>query len=228
MADETASTLPDELEKIASDLLRMGGLAEAMILDACEAVRKDDAGLANSVVARDPQVDALEAEVEKQIIALIARRQPQADDLRAVLAALKVAAELERIGDLSRNIAKRSQQLGDNLGNAMRNGIMRMGQAVSLQLKNVLDAYSSVDEVAARAVWEGDEDIDQFYNSLFREMLTYMIEDPRLIGAGAHVLFMAKNLERVGDHCTNIAEFVHFQATGNYLDSSERPKSPEL
>lgn len=226
--ENIVSSFTDELEQIASDLLRMGGIAESMILDACEAVSKDDKALAQRVVAQDPEVDALEADVEKQIMVVIAKRQPTAQDLRTVMSALKVAGELERVGDLSRNIAKRSMELDDNLGNAMRNGIMRMGRAVSRQLNDVLDAYSANDEIAARTVWEGDDDIDQFYNSLFREMMTYMIEDPRTISAGAHILFMAKNLERVGDHCTNIAEFVHFQATGSYLIPSERPKSPNV
>jgi phosphate transport system protein len=206
----------------------MGGIVETMILDASAAVDGNDLDLAREVVARDPEVDQLEAEIERQIVSLIARRQPMAHDLRAVFAALKVVGELERIGDLSKNIAKRTQRLDKIVGPAMRRGIVRMASPVSRQLNMVLDAYATGNAAAAKAVWEGDDDIDQHYNSLFREMLTYMIEDPRTIGAGAHMLFIAKNLERIGDHCTNIAEFVYFQATGDNLLSTERPKTPQI
>ena len=228
MSDHIVSAFTDELDKLAADILRMGGIVETMILDACSAVNKNDVELAREVVARDPQVDKLEADVERQIVSLIARRQPMAHDLRAVFSALKVVGELERVGDLSKNIAKRAQRLDENVGPSMRKGIYRMASPVSRQLNMVLDAYATGNASAAKAVWEGDDDIDQDYNSLFREMLTYMIEDPRTIGAGAHMLFMAKNLERIGDHCTNIAEFVYFQATGEYLLSTDRPKTPQI
>jgi phosphate transport system protein len=228
MSDHIVSAFTDELDRLAADILRMGGIVETMILDACSAVNKNDVNVARDVIARDAQVDKIEAEVERQIVSLIARRQPMAHDLRAVFSALKVVGELERIGDLSKNIAKRTQQLDANVGLSMRKGIFRMASPVSRQLNMVLDAYATGNASAAKAVWEGDDDIDQHYNSLFREMLTYMIEDPRTIGAGAHMLFMAKNLERIGDHCTNIAEFVYFQATGEYLLSTDRPKTPQL
>ena len=209
MSDHIVSAFTDELDKLAADILRMGGIVETMILDACAAVNSNDVDLARNVVARDEQVDKIEADVERQIVSLIARRQPMAHDL-------------------SKNIAKRTQRLDENVGASMRKGIYRMASPVSRQLNMVLDAYATGNAAAAKAVWEGDEDIDQHYNSLFREMLTYMIEDPRTIGAGAHMLFMAKNLERIGDHCTNIAEFVYFQATGEYLLSTDRPKTPHL
>jgi phosphate transport system protein len=226
MADHIVSAFTDELDKIAADLMRMGGIVETMILDSCQAVDRNDKELAKDVISRDPSVDRLEEEVERQIVSLIARRQPMAHDLRSVFAALKTAGELERIGDLSKNIGKRTLMLDDAVPSMMRHGVARMARPVSLQLQSVLDAYATSNAETAKMVWESDDDIDQHYNSLFREMITYMIEDPRTIGAGAHMLFMAKNLERIGDHCTNIAEFIYFQITGEYLMPHERPKAP--
>ena len=226
MSDHIVSAFTDELEKIAADLMKMGGIVETMILDSCSAVDRNDHVLARQVIERDPSVDRLEEEVERQIVSLIARRQPMAHDLRSVFSALKTAGELERIGDLSKNIGKRATMLDGSVSQAMRHGVARMAQPLSHQLNLVLDAYATGNAEIAKTVWESDDDIDQHYNSLFREMLTYMIEDPRTISAGAHMLFMAKNLERIGDHCTNIAEFIYFQITGEYLIPHERPKSP--
>ncbi|MEM7662349.1 MAG: phosphate signaling complex protein PhoU [Pseudomonadota bacterium] len=228
MNDHIVTAFTDELERLSADLLRMGGLSEAMITDACAATLRGDLASAASVIERDKEVDDLEASVEQRIMEIIARRQPMARDLREVLAALKVANELERVGDLSKNIAKRASALC-NLGNRdVLKGVDRMGRAVASQLAGVLDAYRNRDAVLARRFWEADEDIDQLYNSYFREVLTYMIEDPRTIGDGAHILFMAKNLERIGDHATNIAELIYFFVTGDYLDAQERPKLDDL
>jgi phosphate transport system protein len=226
MSDHIVSAYTDELEALASDLLRMGGIAEAMIRDACKAVSLDDLELARDVVSRDPELDTIQMDVERRITSLIARRQPMAHDLRTILSAMKIAGEVERIGDLSKNIAKRAAKLDNEISRTMRAGILRMSHPVSRQLNLVLDAYASGNAAAARDVWNDDDEIDQHYNSLFREMLTYLIEDPRKIGAGAHMLFMAKNLERIGDHCTNIAELIFYQSTGEYLAPTERPKSP--
>jgi phosphate transport system protein len=228
MSEHIVSAFSDELDRMSADILRMGGIVESMVRDACKAVHADDRALARLVVLRDPDVDAIELDFERRIISLIARRQPMAHDLRAILSAMKIAHELERIGDLAKNIAKRTMKLEGEVSRDMRAGIQRMGQAVLRQLTLVLNAYSASNISAAKAVWADDDEIDQHYNSLFREMLTYLIEDPRNIGAGAHMLFMAKNLERAGDHCTNIAEFVHFQVTGEYLPPSERPKSTQV
>lgn len=228
MSEHIVSAYTDELERLTSDIVRMGGIVAEMIEDSCRAVRTNDLEAAKDVVARDAGVDAIEAEIERQIVSIVARRQPMAHDLRLILSALKVAGELERIGDLSKNIGKRAQKLDDAVSPEMRNGIMRMAKPVKRQLNNVLDAYVSGNAELAKDVWASDDEIDQHYNSLFREMLTYFIEDPRTIGVGAHMLFMAKNLERIGDHCTNIAEFVYFQATGDYLSTSERPKLQQL
>nr|WP_321362151.1 phosphate signaling complex protein PhoU [uncultured Hyphomonas sp.] len=224
MADHIVSAFTEELERLSADILRMGGIVEEMIGDSCKAVLHNDLDLAAEVIERDPQVDRMEAEVERQIVSLIARRQPMAHDLRSVFAALKVSGELERIGDLSKNIGKRALNLDAAVFPAMRSGVARMAGPVSRQLHHVLNAYASGNAAEAKSVWETDDEIDQHYNALFREMLTYMIEDPRSISDGAHMLFMAKNLERIGDHCTNIAEFVFFQITGENLVQQDRPK----
>lgn len=228
MSSHIVSAFSEELEQLSADLLRMGGIAETMISDSCRAVVTGNVALANEVAARDDDVDEIEADCERRIVRLLALRQPMATDLRAVVAALKVSSDLERVGDLSKNIAKRVSALdGQDVPSAMK-GIERMGQAACQQLHAVLDAYSQNDADLALRVWAGDEDIDQHYNSLFREVLTYMMEDPRMISVGAHLMFIAKNLERIGDHCTNIAEIVHYQVTGTYLASNARPKAPLL
>ncbi|MFN4184690.1 MAG: phosphate signaling complex protein PhoU [Hyphomonas sp.] len=228
MSDHIVSAYSDELDKLSSDIMRMGGIVETMIADSCRALSINDAILAKEVIARDPQVDVIEAEVEKQIVSLIARRQPMGHDLRMILSALKTSNELERIGDLSKNIAKRALRLDDFVSTEMRNAILRMSRPVARQLNEVLDAYASSNSVIAKNVWSSDDDIDQHYNAVFREMVTYLIEDPRRISAGAHMLFIAKNLERIGDHCTNIAEFVYYQAVGEYLSTMERPKLDQV
>jgi len=228
MSEHIVSAYSDELDKLSADILRMGGIVEKMIADACVALSANDAALANDVIQRDPEVDMIEAEVEKQIVSIIARRQPMGHDLRMILSALKIAGELERIGDLSKNIGKRALKLDDYVSAEMRNAILRMSRPVSRQLNEVLDAYSTGDATLAKSVWSSDDDIDQHYNAVFREMLTYLIEDPRRITAGAHMLFIAKNLERIGDHCTNIAEFVYYQAVGEYLSTMDRPKLDQV
>jgi phosphate transport system protein len=198
-----------------------------MLSDAIQAISTRDLALADTVVARDPQVDALQIEAEKKILRLLALRQPLARDLRQTISALKIAAELERVADLAKNIAKRAKVLDTIEPVAALKGVARMGKLVSAQLKRVLDAYSALEPDAANKVWTRDEEVDEHYQSLFREVVTYMIEDPRTISACAHLLFVAKNLERIGDHCTNIAEEIHFLVTGETL-TSERPKVDAL
>lgn len=222
------SSFSQELEHLAADILRMGGIAEAMITDACRAVVTADEALAQDTVDRDEMLDALEAELERRIVRLLALRQPLAADLRTVVAALKVSTDLERIGDLSKNIAKRTPALDyPGLGSALK-GVDSMGRSVAAQLHSVLNAYSDSDAGLALRVWTNDEDVDQHYNTLFREVLTDMHENSSRITAGAHLMFIAKNLERIGDHCTNIAEVVHYQVTGDYLSSMARPRAPLL
>ncbi len=224
MNEHIVKSYAGELEAMSADILRMGGLVETMIMDACNAVAFGNIEQGQKTVARDLEVDALEADIEQGIGRIIALRQPMAQDLREVLAALKISNDLERVGDLSKNIAKRTETLAEGNAGTVLKGMLRMGQAVTTQLASVLDAYRNRDAKAALRVWQNDEEIDQLYNSYFREVLTYMMEDPRTIGTGAHILFMAKNLERAGDHATNIAELVYFFVTGEYLDATERPK----
>ncbi|MBI1385363.1 MAG: phosphate signaling complex protein PhoU [Rhizobiales bacterium] len=223
--DHTVRAYTDELNKLDHRIAKMGGLAEMLLANSFEALEKRDAVLAQSVIDRDVALDAGEQEVEEQVITLIARRQPLAVDLRHVMCALKVAAELERIGDLSKNVAKRAIAVAsESHPKALISGLRHMNELAQVQLKNVLDAYAQRDLERARIVWQRDADIDLTFNSVFRELLTYMMEDPRNIGLCTHLLFGAKNLERVGDHCTNIAEMVHFMVSGTMLPDG-RPKS---
>jgi phosphate transport system protein len=227
MTEHTVRSFSQDLEELSGDLARMGGLAEDMLSDAIQAIATRDMVLADTVVARDPQIDNLQIEVEKKILRLLALRQPLARDLRQTISAMKIAAELERIGDLAKNIAKRAKVLDSVEPAAALKGVARMGRLVTAQLKRVLDAYTAQETDAANKVWARDEEVDEHYQSLFRELLTYMMEDPRTISPCAHLLFVAKNLERVGDHCTNIAEEVYFLVTGNQLPT-ERPKVDAL
>jgi len=227
MTEHTVRSFSQDLEELTGDLARMGGLAEDMLSDAIQAIATRDLALAETVVVRDPQVDSLQVEVEKKILRLLALRQPLALDLRQTIAALKISSELERIGDLAKNIAKRAKVLDSIEPTAALKGVARMGKLVNAQLKRVLDAYSMLETDAANKVWSRDEEVDEHYQSLFREVVTYMIEDPRTISACAHLLFVAKNLERIGDHCTNIAEEVHFLVTGEQLPT-DRPKVDAL
>src|ERR1700741_1866694 len=227
MTEHTVRSFSADLEELSGDIARMGGLAEDMLSDAIQAIAARDLALADAVVARDPQVDNLQLEVEKKILRILALRQPLARDLRQTISAFKIASELERVGDLAKNIAKRTKVIDAMEPAAALKGVARMGRLVAAQLKRVLDAYSAQEADAANKVWTRDEEVDEHYQSLFRELLTYMMEDPRTISACAHLLFVAKNLERVGDHCTNIAEEIHFLVTGETL-VNERPKVDAL
>ncbi len=227
MTEHTVRSFSADLEELSGDIARMGGLAEDMLSDAIQAIATRDSILADTVVSRDPQLDNLQIEVEKKILRLLALRQPLARDLRQTISALKIAAELERIGDLAKNIAKRAKLIDQLEPVSALKGVARMGRLVGGQLKRVLDAYSALESEAAVKVRTRDEEVDEHYNALFRELLTYMMEDPRTISACAHLLFVAKNLERIGDHCTNIAEEIHFLITGETL-VNERPKVDAL
>ncbi len=225
MTEHTVKSFEDELNHLTAEVARMGGLAEAQVSDAIDAIVRRDVPLAQSVIDRDVRLDALDAEIEKKVIRLIALRQPMAHDLRRTVAAMKISSNLERCGDLAKNIAKRALITADAEPMiALTRSIERMGRLVAARLKDVLDAYTTGDLDRAVAVWQRDQEVDEHYNSLFRELLTYMMGDPRTIGPCTHLLFAAKNLERIGDHATNIAEIVHFEITGGDLISSERPK----
>ncbi|HZZ68619.1 MAG TPA: phosphate signaling complex protein PhoU [Phenylobacterium sp.] len=228
MNEHIVKSYEDELNSLAAECVRMGGLTEAQVADAVQGVVKRNQELAASVVVRDDKLDEAERDIERKTIRLIALRQPVADDLRRAVAAMKVAGNLERCGDLAKNIAKRTLVIieSDPMTPLTRS-IERMGKLVLGRLSSVLDAYSRSDLERALAVWSQDDEVDEHYNSLFRELLTYMMGDPRTITACAHMLFVAKNLERIGDHATNIAEIVHYEITGAEMTGG-RPKTDAL
>ena len=229
MNQHTVKAYGDELNQLTAEVARMGGLAEAQVADAVDSVARRDVALARAVVERDAKLDAMHREIEKKAIRLIALRQPVASDLRRALAAMKLAVDLERTGDLAKNISKRALILAE--GEPMQpltRSIERMGKLVSMRLRDVLDAYAAGEIDRAIAVWNTDDEVDEHYNSLFRELLTYMMGDPRTITACAHLLFVAKNLERIGDHATNIAEIIHYEITGEDMISADRPKTDAL
>ena len=217
MQQHIVSAFTDELEQLSANLLRMGGMAEAMIKDACKAVVKSDAELAKSVIKRDAELDKLESECERDVVRILALRQPMASDLRMVIGGIKLAGTIERIGDLAKNIARRSINLDDSQTRASLRGIKSMGKAVSKQFQMALDAYTRQDAGAALEVINQDDDIDSHYNALLRLMLSYIAEEPEHIDSRANVLFIVKNLERIGDHCANIAKVVHYIATGKQV-----------
>jgi phosphate transport system protein len=225
MADShTAKAFDVDLQDLSRMVAEMGGLAEKEIAEAVDALARRDSKLAQRVVALDTTIDSLQREVEERAILTIARRQPMAVDLREIVGALRVSNDLERIGDLAKNIAKRVIALGNEMyPNQVIRGVEHMTDLVLGQLKQVLDAYARRDVAQALEVWRGDEEIDAVNNSLFRELLTYMMEDPRNITFCTHLLFCAKNIERMGDHATNIAETVYYIAEGRAL-ADERPK----
>jgi phosphate transport system protein len=228
MNQHTVKSYGDELNQLTAEVARMGGLAEAQVADAVESVARRDVALARAVVERDQKLDALHHDIEKKAIRLIALRQPVASDLRKTLSAMKLAVDLERTGDLARNIAKRALILAE--GEPMlplTRSIERMGRLVSARLRDVMDAYTASEVDRALSVWSADDEVDEHYNSLFRELLTYMMGDPRTISACTHLLFMAKNLERIGDHATNIAETIHYEITGGDM-IGERPRLSAL
>jgi phosphate transport system protein len=224
MSEHTAKAFDVDLQELARKVAEMGGLAEKEIGDAVEALAKRDTALAQRVMAVDLSTDQLQREIEEKAILTIARRQPMAVDLREIVAALRLANDLERIGDLAKNIAKRVVALnGDFPPQKLIRGVEHISDLVLEQLKDVLDAYAQRDLAKALAVWKGDDKVDAMYTSVFRELLTYMMEDPRNITFCTHLLFCAKNIERMGDHATNIAETVYYMVEGRAL-TDERPK----
>jgi phosphate transport system protein len=224
MTDHTVKAFDKELSDLGAKIAEMGGLAEKMLTDAIDALIRLDLDLARATIATDPRVDALERDVEERAVLILARRQPMGIDLREIVAAMRIASDLERVGDLAKNIAKRTLVLQEEqrMPRAMV-GLRHMGQLAALQLKDVLDAYAQRDIERAKAVWNRDAEIDALDDSVFRDLLTFMMEDPRNISPCTHLLFCSKNVERVGDHTTNIAETVHYIVTGASLPV-ERPK----
>jgi phosphate transport system protein len=224
MMEHTIKAFDADLQDLGRMIAEMGGLAERQIGDALDALNRHDTDLAGNVIATDVRIDALQREIEEKAILTIARRQPLAVDLREIVGALRVSNDLERIGDLAKNIAKRVGVVGElNLQTVMR-GVEHMTEMVLAQIKDVLDAYARRDIDKAVQVWRGDGEIDAVNNSLFRELLTYMMEDPRNISVCIHLMFCAKNIERMGDHATNVAETIYYMVEGQMLPD-ERPKS---
>jgi phosphate transport system protein len=222
--DHTTKAFDSDLQEIMRKVAEMGGLAEKQIADAVQALLERDAELAGHVIATDPTVDAMQQDIEEKAILTIARRQPMAVDLREIVGAMRVCNDLERIGDHAKHIGKRVVALGGDLyPQTLIRGVEHMAELVLAQIKQVLDAYSSRNLQGALAVWKGDEEVDALCTSLFRELLTYMMEDPRNITFCMHLMFCAKDIERMGDHATNIAETVYFMIEGRPI-TDQRPK----
>jgi phosphate transport system protein len=225
MAEHIVSSYDNDLQGLRQRISEMGGISEKMLVDALVALARHDKPLAQAVIALDPRLDVLHREVEENAILTIARRQPLAVDLRETISAIRIAGDVERIGDLAKNIAKRALAIGDDFQpQKIVVGLQHMNDLVLGQLKDVLDAYAQKDTAKALDVWKRDGAIDALYTSLFRELLTYMMEDPRNISFCTHLLFCAKNIERIGDHTTNIAETVHYLVTAETL-AIDRPKN---
>ncbi|HWE78358.1 MAG TPA: phosphate signaling complex protein PhoU [Pseudolabrys sp.] len=220
----TVKAFDSDLQELARMVAEMGGLAERHVADAVDALARRDTALAQRVTAADAQIDALQREIEEKSVLTIARRQPVASDLREVVGALRLAGDLERIGDLAKNIAKRVIALnGEFPPPKLIRGVEHMTALLLGQLKAVLNAYARRSVAEAMSVWRGDEEIDAVCTSVFRELLTYMMEEPRNITFCIHLLFCAKNIERMGDHATNIAETVHYIVEGKPI-ADQRPK----
>ena len=217
------TSFEDELTGLARSIAEMGGHAEQLVERSITALLHADSDLAHEVIEADKRVDGLQRAIEERAILVIARRQPMAQDLRETIAAIRIASDLERIGDLGKNIAKRAIAIqNQTFSQKVRVGVEHLAELGLRQVKKVLDAYATRDLVKTREVCAKDEEIDAVYNSLFRELLTYMMEDPRNITMCTHLLFCAKNIERIGDHATNIAETVHYLITGEQWGEPRR------
>lgn len=221
--EHTVKSFDEQLRRLNEIILRMGGLAEAALSAAIQAVTKRDVDLAAEIVRDDAKIDELNREVDELAVRLLALRQPMANDLREIVAALRISADVERIGDYAANIAKRAIAMSEMRPSRSLPGIARMGRLAQRLIKEVLDAYAEKNPEKAVTVWARDEEIDDAYNSLFRETLTYMMEDARAITPSTHLLFIAKNIERIGDHATNVAETIYFMVKGKPL-TENRPK----
>jgi len=225
--DHIVKEYDEELKKLDHLVAEMGGLVESQLAASIDALVKFDLDKANTIIKADKKIDQLEIEIDEFAIKLIALRQPMADDLRAIITSLKISNNLERIGDYAKNIAKRSITLSKTTILPGPSGVIRsMSDIVQSMIRNVLDAYVARDAGRADDVRLRDEQVDQLHSGIFRELLTYMMENPRNITTCTHLLFIAKNIERMGDHTTNIAEYVRFMVTGK-MPEDERPKDDQ-
>ncbi len=223
MAEHTVKAFDEDITRLRGLIAEMGGLAEVAIGEGMEALIKGSLDLADQVIARDKRIDALEAEIDKLAVRVIALRAPMADDLREVIAALKIAGVIERIGDYAKNIAKRTGQIEGRKTFEPLTLIPAMAEIAAEMVHDVLTAYAARDPAMAIEIVERDEKVDAFYNSIFRNLVSHMVENPSTISSAAQLLFVARNLERIGDHATNVAEMVYFAATGNYLAERDEP-----
>ena len=223
--EHTIKAFDDEIGQLRGLISEMGGRAEAALAAAMDALIRQDNEAAALVVLGDKKIDALETEVDKLAVRVIALRAPMADDLRDVVAALKIAGVVERIADYAKSIAKRVPLLESRRTIEPLSLVPAMARIAAEMVHDVLDAFAARDADAALRVIERDREVDDFYNSIFRTLVTFMMENPKTIGEAAHLLFIAKNIERIGDHATNVAEMVYFAATGQYLADRERGES---
>ncbi|MDR7103125.1 phosphate transport system protein [Croceicoccus sp. BE223] len=223
--EHTVKAFEEDITRLRGLIAEMGGLAELSVVESLEAIVNGDEDLAEKVIARDKEIDALEMEVDRLAVRIIALRAPMADDLREVIAALKIAGVVERIGDYSKNIAKRINKIEGRRKFEPLTLIPAMGEVAAEMVHNVLTAYAARDPQLAREVIARDATVDAFYDSIFRNLVTYMVENPATIGSAAQLLFVARNVERVGDHATNVAEMVYYSATGQYPPDREEHNS---
>ena len=227
MTDHTVKSFDNEISQLRGLIAEMGGLAEVAIRDAVDALSRQDEERARMIVAADARLDALEAEVDRLAVRIIALRAPMADDLRDVIAALKISGVVERIGDYAKNIAKRVGEVEARGKLGPLTLVPAMAEIAQGMVRDVLNAYGARDAMLAVEVINRDEKLDNFYNSLFRSLVTHMMESPATISSAAQLLFVARNLERIGDHATNVAEMVYFAATGLYYSERDRPGGDE-
>lgn len=219
--EHTVKAFDEDITRLRGLIAEMGGLAEVSIGEAMDALVKGSDEMAQAVIGRDKRIDALESEVDKLAVRVIALRAPMADDLREVIAALKIAGVIERIGDYAKNIAKRTGQIEGRKKFEPLTLIPAMAEVAAEMVHDVLTAYAARDPALAREVIERDQRVDAFYNSIFRNLVSHMMENPATISSAAQLLFVARNLERIGDHATNVAEMVYYAATGDYLADRE-------
>ena len=222
MAEHTVKAFDEDITRLRGLIAELGGLAELAIQQSLEAIVNGDEELAREVVERDPKMDALEAEVDAMAVRMLALRAPMADDLREIIAALKIAGVVERIGDYAKNIAKRTGRIEGRSRFEPLTLLPAMGEVAAEMVHDVLTAYAARDPIVAREVIERDAKVDAFYDSIFRNLVSHMVENPATISSAAQLLFVARNIERIGDHATNVAEMVHFAAVGSYPSDVER------
>ena len=223
--EHTVKAFDEDITRLRGLIAEMGGLAEVALREAMEALLKGNSELAQAVVARDKRIDALEAEIDKLAVRTLALRAPMADDLREVIAALKIAGVIERIGDYSKNIAKRADKIEGRRKFEPLTLLPAMADVAGTMVHDVLTAYAARDPALAADVIARDDKVDAFYDSIFRNLVSHMMENPASISSAAELLFVARNIERIGDHATNVAEMVHYAATGAYLVDKEEAVS---